>query len=114
MSASPDAELAEARAEWRRWVHARLPAAAASRPDWPVHLDHCFGRVILDAVFGRPWREAIPSPAWRHMDLPALRRASSLAAEIEDGRADLQALNRRSLRMRGEAKTIHLAQRGLR
>ncbi len=81
----------------------RLPAAARGHPEWPIPLDHCFGRVILDEVCGRPWREVLPSPAWRHMDAAALRRAVALARDIADGRVDLDALNRRSLVRRGKA-----------
>ncbi len=82
----------------------RLPAAARAHPEWPIRLDHCFGRVILDCVYGRPWREVLPSPAWRHMDAEALRRAATLAADIAEGRADLQALNARSLALRGKLR----------
>lgn len=81
----------------------RLPAVARTRPDWPVRLDHCFGRVILDEVYGRPWREVLAPPAWRHMDGAALRRAVDLAQAIAEGRADLRELNRRSLVRRGKA-----------
>ena len=60
----PDADpLAPLRAQWLDWMRARLPAAARNRPDWPIRLDHCFGRVILDAVYDRPWREVLRSPA---------------------------------------------------
>ena len=30
----------------------RLPAAAPGRPDWPVRLDHCFARILLDNACG--------------------------------------------------------------
>lgn len=82
----------------------RLPAAASAHPEWPIRLDHCFGRVILDAVYGRPWREALRPPAWRHMDADALRRAILLAERIASGQADLAALNARSLGMRGKLR----------
>jgi hypothetical protein len=101
VSEAPDS-LAELRAEWLAWMRERLPAAARSRPDWPIRLDHCFGRVILDAVYGRPWREAVRAPAWRHMDEAALRRAVALARDIAEGRADLPALNAASLLARGK------------
>ena len=78
----------------------RLPAAARAHPEWPIRLDHCFGRVVLDAVYGRPWREVLRSPAWRNMDRGALELAVALAERIVDGRADLDELNRRSLAMR--------------
>ena len=80
----------------------RLPAAARSHPEWPIRLDHCFGRVVLDTVYERPWREVLKLPAWRHMDEEALRRAVALAEGIAQGREDLDALNRRSLEMRGK------------
>jgi hypothetical protein len=88
------------RARWLDLMRRELPEAAGRRPDWPIRLDHCFGRVILDAVHGRPWREAVPAPAYRHMDAAALRTAIALAEAILAGDADLHALNRESLRMR--------------
>ena len=102
MAGAPD-PLAELRAEWLRWMRERLPEVARSRPDWPIRLDHCFGRVVLDAVYGRPWREAVAAPAWRHMDEPALRAAIAVARDIAEGRADLHALNASSLAARGKA-----------
>ncbi len=77
-----------------------LPAAAARRPDWPIRLDHCFGRVILDAVCGAPWREVVAAPAWRHLTPEQLTRALRLADAILAGAADLTALNRTSLALR--------------
>ena len=100
MNEAPD-PLAELRADWLRWMRERLPEAARSRPDWPIRLDHCFGRVVLDAVYGRPWREAVAAPAWRHMGEAELRAATALARDIAAGRADLHALNARSLAQRG-------------
>lgn len=81
----------------------RLPQAALTRPDWPIRLDHCFGRVVLDTVYGRPWREALRPPAWRHMEAPELRKAAALASDILEGRVDLHVLNARSLEIRAAA-----------
>lgn len=86
-------------------MRTELPAAAAGRPDWPIRLDHCFGRAILDAVYGRPWREVLQAPAWRNMDERALRRAVALAEAVLAGEADLHALNRASLTARGKLRT---------
>lgn len=96
------ADECSSRQRWRDLIERELPAAAARRPDWPIRLDHCFARVVLDAVYGRPWREAIPAPAWRRMDATALARAIALAEAIRDGSADLRALNERSLAWRGK------------
>ena len=95
------ADAAERRARWRTLVGVDLPAAAVDRPDWPIRLDHCFARVVLDAVHGRPWRESIAAPAWRHMTLASLADAIALGEAILAGTADLHALNARSLAMRG-------------
>lgn len=93
--------LAPLRAEWLAWMRERLPLAARSHAEWPIRLDHCFGRVVLDAVYARPWREVLEPPAWRHMDETALLRAIALSREIAEGHADLAALNARSLELRG-------------
>ena len=95
-------ELDGLRREWLELMRVRLPAAAADRPDWPIRLDHCFGRVVLDAVAGQPWREVIAAPAWRHMDAQQLRRAIALGEAVLDGSADLVALDARSLALRGK------------
>lgn len=100
MNAGPEAAIDEARATWRRLIHDELPAAALVHPEWPIRLDHCFARVILDAVHERPWREAIAAPAWRHMSPDRLQRAIALGRAIVAGTADLGALNTRSLAMR--------------
>ena len=77
-----------------------LPAAAARHPEWPVRLDHCFGRVILDAVCKAPWREAVAAPAWRNLPPARLEAAIALADALLAGSADLAELNRSSLALR--------------
>jgi hypothetical protein len=74
-----------------------LPAAGQAHPEWPIRLDHCFGRVILDAVCGAPWRQVVRPPAWRSLSDEQLEAAIALADAVLDGRADLVALNRASL-----------------
>ena len=83
-----------------------LPAAAVHRPDWPIRLDHCFGRVILDAVCGAPWRDRLAAPAWRHLSDDALEAAIALADAILAGEVDLNTLNRRSLQGRRRPSEI--------
>jgi hypothetical protein len=97
-----DEDLPALRARWLDLVRRELPEAARGRPDWPIRLDHCFARVILDEVCGRPWREALPSPAYKHLDRAQLAAAIGLAEAIASGAADLQALNRTSLQERGK------------
>ena len=90
------------RSRWRELVGTRLPRAAATRPDWPVRQDHCFARILLDNACDRPWREMIRAPAWREAPPELLREACAMGEAVLDGAANLDALNRRSLALRGK------------
>lgn len=94
---------AELRRRWRDLVGRRMPEAARGRRDWPVRLDHCFARILLDNALGRPWREAVRPPAWANAPAERLAEAVALGEAVLAGRADLAALNRRSLDLRGKA-----------
>lgn len=96
-----------------RWKHLylhHLPALAKARDpiqqNWPVHLDHCFARIVLDNAVGvnRPWTEALKAPAIKHMSTEQLQSAVDLAERIATGEADLVALNERSLELRGKKR----------
>lgn len=97
----PDDDL---RRRWRDLVEARLPRAARERTGWPVSLDHCFARILLDNACGWPWRETSRPPAWANMPAARLAEAVALGEAVLDGRADLAALNRRSLGLRGKLR----------
>ncbi|MEO0394102.1 MAG: GCN5-related N-acetyltransferase [Pseudomonadota bacterium] len=104
----------ELRARYRHLVMEELPAAAKGRgadQAWPVHLDHCFARILLDHACGRPWREVIQAPAWRNAPAAIIARAVSLGEAILTDRVDLWALNRQSLDWRGKQGPKH-ARRG--
>ena len=90
------------RAEWRDLVGRKLPDEAARRGDWPIRFDHCFARVLLDNAHDGPWRDFVEPPAWRNTPAPKLAAAIDLGRKVLDGRADLRALNDRSLRLRGK------------
>ncbi len=83
------------RAHWRDLVERRLPGSA--RPDWPVRLDHCFARILLDNACGGPWRAQVRPPAHANMPVDRLGAAIALGEAVLAGRADLALLNRRSL-----------------
>ena len=100
MSGPPPTAL---QAAWLQRMRVDLPALAVER-GWPIRLDHCFGRVILDAVCGRPWREVLAAPAWRHLAPEQLDAAIALAEDMIAGRADVAALNRASLQARRRAR----------
>jgi hypothetical protein len=94
--ASP--ELVE---RWFALTRITLPDLADAR-GWPIGFDHCFQRVLLDNACARPWREAIAAPAYRHAPDEVMEKAIALGEAAAAGQADLPALNRASLRMRGK------------
>jgi len=96
-------------AEWKTLYSETLPALARSRdpaqPKWPVTLDHCFARIILDNTVGkgqRQWDKLIAKPAIRNMDEQQLRDAIDLGLHIIAGKADLCQLDELSLQCRGK------------
>lgn len=93
------------RARWLDMVRRELLEAAVARPNWPIRLDHCFARVILDAVCGQPWREVVRAPAYKHLSAAQLSQAIRLAEAILAGEADVADLNRRSLQARGKLRS---------
>jgi hypothetical protein len=78
--------------------------ARRSRPDWPVRDDHCFQRIVLDAVCGGCWYDHLQRPAHRHLGAAQATRAVALCEAIVQGTADLDALNRQSLAWRGKLR----------
>lgn len=97
--------LTALRAEYERKVTEELPERARRNGDWPIRADHCFGRVVLDALFEDEWYEHVDgSPAYEQLSAEQLREAIRIADRlIDDGRPAVEELNRRSLRWRGES-----------
>ena len=88
--------------EWLRLTREVLPALARER-GWPVRLDHCFQRILLDAELGSPWTARLAGrPAYRSVDDATLERLIARARAVAAGAADLHALNGASLRGRGK------------
>ncbi len=97
-------------AEYRRLIRSELPAAARAE-GWVLRLDHCFARVILDALFGGCWYDHLERRSGRsaesQLDAGHLTRAIGLAREVLDaggGDARLRVLNARSLAWRGKGR----------
>ncbi|KAE8453525.1 hypothetical protein EG329_010386 [Mollisiaceae sp. DMI_Dod_QoI] len=107
---SEPAGLKQLQDDWKQMFQHTLPEAATSKspsqPKWPVHVDHCFARIILDSVVGIdvPWMQKIKSPAYKHMSEPQLRDSIELGQKILDGEADLVELDNESLELRGKGK----------
>ena len=90
--------------EWLALTRHALPALATVR-GWPIALDHCFARVLLDNAVGGCWYDAIPGrPAYRHATDAQLTAAVTLARAARDGTLDLPAANASSLAWRKTRK----------
>jgi O-6-methylguanine DNA methyltransferase len=109
MSHPPEKDsIASLRDRWTHLYASHLPALAKARDPaqkhWPVHLDHCFARIILDNAVGvdKPWTKAVKSPAVRNMTMEQLRDALMLGERVARGEVDLVQLDGVSLRLRGK------------
>jgi hypothetical protein len=79
-----------------------LPQLAQQR-QFPVKLNHCFQRIILDNLFGCCWYEVLDRSkvAYRQLSQTQLEQAIAIAeAIIAQPDAYLQQLNRNSLNWR--------------
>lgn len=100
--------LEDLREQWNHLYRTQLPGQAkakdAAQPKWPVQLDHCFARIILDNAVGRdrPWNQVLKSPAYKHMSREQLDSSIALGKKLAEGEADLVALDERSLALRGK------------
>ncbi|KAI4125080.1 MAG: hypothetical protein LQ338_004467 [Usnochroma carphineum] len=94
--------------EWQRLYGVTLPSLALSKSPvqdpWPVHVDHCFGRIILDSVVGKdsPWMEKLRSPAIKNMTPDQLKKCIALGNAIAEGKESLVELDAKSLQLRGK------------
>ena len=95
--------------QWATLFQSTLPALARikdpAQPHWPVRLDHCFARIILDNTVGQgtqQWDRVIERPALRNMSEQQLRDAIELGEKIGTGEVDLVELDRKSLHVRGK------------
>ncbi len=90
--------------EYLALVRRELPAAAR-RDDWVLRLDHCFGRVLLDAAVGACWYDVLDRrrPAYRQLSDDQLVAAVGLGRRLlEEGDPLLRELDAQSLTWRGK------------
>ena len=98
--ANDEREALEAR--WFELTREALPAIAAER-GFPVRLDHCFQRILLDNACGTVWYDRIEKrPAYAHAPNTILRAAVELGERVLAGEAELWPLNDSSLAWRGK------------
>ncbi len=85
-------------------VNRQLPEAARRDSRYPVRLNHCFARIILDTLCGDEWYQYIPKPAYKHMSERQLQDAIALGHQfLADPQACVEA-NQASLQYRGKGK----------
>ena len=87
--------------EWNALTKREMPDVAKAR-GWPVHLDHCFQRILLDNAVGTKWRDVIASPAYRNASDTQLARAIEIGRAAVSGEESLEELNINSLKWRGK------------
>lgn len=76
--------------------------ARTSHRHWPVRNDHCFQRIVLDAICEGVWYDHLPRPAYKSLTYDLATNAVNLCVDIISGETDLVALNRQSLKWRGK------------
>lgn len=108
-----NSSLIELQSQWTTLYRTTLPSLAKARSPvqshWPVHLDHCFARIILDNAIGegsKPWTSVLKAPAVRNMSQVQLISAITLGEEIVNGEKNLVELDRVSLMARGKQAMI--------
>ncbi|KAL8666639.1 MAG: hypothetical protein Q9202_001177 [Teloschistes flavicans] len=110
-----DGNLRDLQGEWHKLYSEILPSLAIAKSPaqtrWPVHIDHCFARIILDNVIGNggPWTNKLRSPAIHNMTSVQLRKCIALGQAIEGGKEDLAELDTKSLQARAN-KQKHSAE----
>ena len=103
------AHIESLREDWKTLYSKTLPQLAKQRDSaqskWPVTLDHCFARIILDNTVGegsQQWDKVIKKPAVKNMTAAQLQDAIALGEKIRKGEMDLQELDQISLMCRGK------------
>lgn len=76
--------------------------ALTMQKKWPVRYDHCFQRIVLDAICGGIWYDHIARPAYKHLSLQQAKTAVQLCDDIISDKVDIVDLNRQSLSWRGK------------
>lgn len=97
--------LEQLRARYLKLVNQELPSLAKQR-QFPVKLNHCFARIILDNLFGCCWYEQIDrkqGTAYKQLSSEQLQQAIEIAeAMIENPNSYIHQLNQNSLRWRNK------------
>ena len=101
-------EIEQLRQRYLELINQELPAQAKQR-QFPVALNHCFARIILDNLFNCCWYEAIDrkkGAAYKQLSMEQLQQAIKIAeAIIDNSDSYIDRLNQNSLRWRNKVST---------
>ncbi len=97
-------DISQRRETYRRRIHEELPERAQNSDGWPIHLDHCFARVVLDNLFEDEWYSHVDGrPAYESLSAQELDAAIEIADRmLEEGQQAVAELNENSLRWRSK------------
>ena len=105
VTSAKGATLAALQRRYLDLVSTELPAAAAAA-GWSLRFDHCYGRVLLDAVVAGCWYDVLDrraGPAYRQLSEAQLTTAVALAERLRsEGEPLLRRLDPQSLHWRGK------------
>ena len=95
-------DISQLRETYRQRIHEELPRRAQHSDGWPIQLDHCFARVVLDNLFEDEWYSHVDGrPAYENLSAQELGAAIEIADRIlEEGQSTVEELNENSLRWR--------------
>lgn len=96
--------ISDLRDEYSRKVTEELPEKAQHSDGWPIHLDHCFARVVLDNLFRDKWYNHVDGrPAYENLSCEELNEAIKIADRmLTEGKSAVEELNQNSLQWRGK------------
>ena len=106
MSDTTKTRVADLASRYMLLTKETMPALAkSSHQHWPVRHDHCFQRIVLDAICGGVWYDHLARPAYKNLNYDQAKRAVALCEAIMSGDVDLDKLNHQSLIWRGKGGT---------
>ena len=103
-----ETDINELRARYLELINDILPSVAIAR-GFPVNLNHCFGRIVLDNLFQGCWYNYLTVnrvAAYKQLDLAQLQQAINIAQSLVDlPNLHIVSLNDRSLQWRREYRS---------
>lgn len=93
--------LSQLREQYISLINKQLPARA-KQGGFPVYLNHCFARIVLDNLFEDCWYQHLSrkTPAYKQLDEDQLKAVIALAQSMLNSPETAQIFNQNSLHWR--------------